>query len=643
MKPYYLLMLATLVFIIAPIVIAQNCNDLILPCMIYDAGRPPISGNHSPYLRSDNKQITNFFETDQIHMVRIGDAPGPLYYSMVGGDADHDNRFDIYMYVRDNEGGATFTYRIYENDGTNHYPLAYRSTQGMIPYAFGDTDSDSLPDVIGQDGYWVEVYESPSLGELPTQMVWQSPQLMNVTGYTAIGDLDQDGQQEIIHTQNSFGSDNRLVIFECTGNNQYQQIFNQQVSDANIGTKAIADFDQDGLMDVAFSSGNGDIYVYESPGNNQFQLAYQTRMNAYNAYACSYANDMNGNGRPEFIVGGSSSDLGWVTQIYEAIDNNNYVITQEIVINDGYFGLTGNAVGDFDGDGIPELVIQCALSLHIYKWNGTMYAEEEVIPENFGYIQHGIFSYDNNNNGYGDLFWLGLGDSGYWTNLTIVLENEFVGPPNVTVTLTPDSLPIIISQPTGGSFDFNFRVDYQESPASEFIDGWLMIQSPDSSWSGPAMGVWSIPVFAPGMNYQIDTTYTVEADLDTGTYLFKAFIGMYPDSIWDTDSFTFQVIPGSSVPNFIKADIPADYALLGNYPNPFNPITTISFAIPAATKLNLSIYDITGRKVATLLEGPYQAGIYRTAFNGSSYSSGVYFYCLQADNFNKVGKMVLLK
>ena len=133
---------------------------------------------------------------------------------------------------------------------------------------------------------------------------------------------------------------------------------------------------------MAFSSGNGDIYVYESSGNNQLQMAYQTHMDAYNAYACSYANDMNGNGRPEFIVGGSSSDRGWVTQIYEAIDNNNYVITQEIVINDGYFGLTGNTVGDFDHDGIKEFVIQCAQSLHIYKWNGTMYAEEQNMPGN---------------------------------------------------------------------------------------------------------------------------------------------------------------------------------------------------------------------------------------------------------------------
>jgi hypothetical protein len=467
---------------------------------------------------------------------------------------------------------------------------------------------------------------------------------MNVTGYTAIGDLDQDGLREIIHTQNGFGSDNRLVVFECTGNNQYQQIFNEQVSNANLGTKAIADFDGDGLMDVAFSSGNGDIYVYESAGNNQLAMTYHTTMNAYNAYACSYANDMNGNGRPEFIVGGSSSDRGWVTQIYEAIDNNNYVITQEIVINDGYIGLTGNAVGDFDHDGVHEFVIQCALSLHIYKWNGTMYAEEQNIPENFGYIQHGIFSYDSNGNGYDDLFWLGLGDSGYWTNLTIILENEDTGgPPDVTVALTPDSLPIVINQSSGGSFSFNFRVDYQETPPSEFIDGWLMIQSPDSSWSGPAMGVWRIPTFAPGMNYQIDTAYAVEAGLDTGTYVFEARIGAYPDTIWDSDSFTFQVVPGSSVFGSNTVETPSDFALLGNYPNPFNSATRISYSVAITGHVQLAIYDLLGQRVGTIVNSILAPGTHSAIWDSKDLPSGIYFCRMESGKFHQTRKLILLK
>jgi hypothetical protein len=643
MRPNNLPILMAVLLIAVLSLFAQNRSDPIHPCQLYDDQGQPIIGNTGPYLPCHLKPWSHSFETDQIVMHQIGTGPGPLYYSMIGADADQDNLFEIYMYIKDNVGGWTFTYRIYENDGTNNYPLVFRSTEGMIPYAYGDTDGDSLPDVIGQNGYYVESYESPTQGELPTLRVWQSPQLMNVTGYTAVGDLDQDGQGEIIHTQNSFGIDNRLVIFECTGNNQYQQIFNQQVSNNNLGTKAVADFDGDGLMEVAFSSGGGDVYVFESPGNNQFQLTFTENMNAFNAYACSYADDIDGNGRPEFVCSGSSSSLGWVTRIYEAAGNDSFIVRQEICIIDGYTGLPGNAVGDLDGDGTQEIIIQTAQALHLYQWNGVEFVNEGTIPENFGYILHGIFSYDSNFNGYDDLFWLGLGDSGYWTNLTIILENEDTGgPPDVTVTLTPASQPIVIYQ-SGGSFDFTFRVDYNETTTSEF-DGWLMIQFPDSSWHGPVIDQLTLPPLSSGSFVELDTTYIVSAGLDTGTYLFEARIGNYPDQIWDSDSFPFQIIIDStSIKNNQNTTIPKEFALFDNYPNPFNPTTKLSFDLPIASHVILTVYDILGRQVATLINGWQPSGTHQVTFNGSHLSSGIYFYELTANNYHAVRKAILLK
>jgi hypothetical protein len=80
-----------------------------------------------------------------------------------------------------------------------------------------------------------------------------------------------------------------------------------------------------------------------------------------------------------------------------------------------------------------------------------------------------------------------------------------------------------------------------------------------------------------------------------------------------------------------------------NYPNPFNSSTIISFAIPLTTQVNLSVFDITGRRVATLFSGLHQTGTYRTIFDGSVYASGVYFYRLEAGQISRVGKMVLMK
>jgi hypothetical protein len=92
-----------------------------------------------------------------------------------------------------------------------------------------------------------------------------------------------------------------------------------------------------------------------------------------------------------------------------------------------------------------------------------------------------------------------------------------------------------------------------------------------------------------------------------------------------------------------KPAIPTDYVLEQNYPNPFNPLTTFRYSIPEAQNVNISIYDITGRKVATLVNRYQVAGHYALTWNAADYSSGVYFYRLQTASFTATGKMILMK
>jgi serine protease len=89
--------------------------------------------------------------------------------------------------------------------------------------------------------------------------------------------------------------------------------------------------------------------------------------------------------------------------------------------------------------------------------------------------------------------------------------------------------------------------------------------------------------------------------------------------------------------------LPAAYMLNQNYPNPFNPGTTIKFDIPKASQVSLKVYDITGREVATLVDGIRTAGSYSIPFNASGLSSGVYFYKLQAGEYFAVRKLVVVK
>jgi len=95
---------------------------------------------------------------------------------------------------------------------------------------------------------------------------------------------------------------------------------------------------------------------------------------------------------------------------------------------------------------------------------------------------------------------------------------------------------------------------------------------------------------------------------------------------------------GVSDPQLIVA-----YRLYPAYPNPFNPVTTIQYSIPAAVDVRLSIYNMLGEEVEILAAGKHQPGNYTVSWNGSRFSSGMYFYRLYTSEFSTVRKLLLLK
>ncbi|NOZ60498.1 MAG: T9SS type A sorting domain-containing protein [Calditrichaeota bacterium] len=93
----------------------------------------------------------------------------------------------------------------------------------------------------------------------------------------------------------------------------------------------------------------------------------------------------------------------------------------------------------------------------------------------------------------------------------------------------------------------------------------------------------------------------------------------------------------------MKNAVVNNYQLSQNFPNPFNPTTDISFALPTRSHVKLSVYNALGQKVATLVEGMRQAGSYRATWNAQNMPSGIYFYRLETDSFSKTLKMILMK
>jgi hypothetical protein len=88
---------------------------------------------------------------------------------------------------------------------------------------------------------------------------------------------------------------------------------------------------------------------------------------------------------------------------------------------------------------------------------------------------------------------------------------------------------------------------------------------------------------------------------------------------------------------------PSNFKLEQNYPNPFNPSTKIQFTLEKAGMTKLTIYDILGRELTTLVNEMKDAGTYEITFNATNYASGVYYYKLQIDNMVQTKKMMLLK
>ncbi len=90
-------------------------------------------------------------------------------------------------------------------------------------------------------------------------------------------------------------------------------------------------------------------------------------------------------------------------------------------------------------------------------------------------------------------------------------------------------------------------------------------------------------------------------------------------------------------------EVPTDFALEANYPNPFNPETTIRFALPVASHVVIEVYDVLGREVARLVDGEMGAGHHTVVFEGRGLASGIYIYRMVSGSFEQHRTMLLMK
>ena len=125
--------------------------------------------------------------------------------------------------------------------------------------------------------------------------------------------------------------------------------------------------------------------------------------------------------------------------------------------------------------------------------------------------------------------------------------------------------------------------------------------------------------------------------------IYSSYWGIYDSdnsTTWEIGNFDNIV---TSEGKEISDEKPSSFALSQNFPNPYNPTTTIEYYTPQLSWIKLVVYNSIGQEIQTLVDGEKPSGLYEVEFNAASLPSGVYFYRLEATNFVKTRKMILMK
>jgi len=224
----------------------------------------------------------------------------------------------------------------------------------------------------------------------------------------------------------------------------------------------------------------------------------------------------------------------------------------------------------------------------------------------------------------------------------------------VSIAMLPDNPPVQV--PQGGSFTYTGVLSNNEANLN-VVDVWINATLPSGQNFGPIKRFNDIELDSlETLTYEGVTQY-VPSNAPLGTYEYIASCGTYPaQCIGCSDSFEFTVVEAAggsaddwSVSGWFKEggsqtpEMPKTFALFPNYPNPFNPPTTISYQIPVNTDVKLVIYNLLGQRVATLVDERQEAGYRSVVWDASEVSSGLYFYRLTASDFTETKRMMLVK
>ncbi|MEM1044319.1 MAG: T9SS type A sorting domain-containing protein, partial [Bacteroidota bacterium] len=251
-----------------------------------------------------------------------------------------------------------------------------------------------------------------------------------------------------------------------------------------------------------------------------------------------------------------------------------------------------------------------------------------------------------------------------------VTSLDFECPDTICEDFDVDLMPIgSTTVPAEGGF-IEFKVTVTNNDDNDVcpVQGWLIEELPNGNVQNPARGPIDITL-APGEMFMRTLKFRIGPGAQAGDYFCSGAIGLFPDVI-ARNGFVWTKLEGggfrgtgsggdivlldaaTNLPvddiDWLKAPVATSTATpqatsLGSYPNPFHSATTVEYTVTESSPVTLQVYDLTGRVVATLVEGLQEAGTHRVAFDGRDLAAGTYLYRLQVGDETRTHRVVLTK
>ncbi|MCX6641413.1 MAG: SBBP repeat-containing protein [bacterium] len=476
------------------------------------------------------------------------------------------------------------------------------------------------------------------------------------------------GFQEWVARYNGPGNDDdyaRSLVLDSSGNvyvtgfsygsGLYQDYATIKYNSAGV-QQWVARYNGPGnYYDSAYSlavDGNGNVYVtgysygsgtnrdyttikYNSAGVQEWVARYNGPGNSYD-YAYSLAVDGSGN----VYVTGNSCGSGTYSD-YATIKYNSAGVQEWVARYNGPYN---------SSDYARSLAVDGSGNVYVtgYSWGSGTNGDYATIKYNSAGVQEWVAHYNGPGydddyarslavDGSGNVYVTGYsyGSGTYWDYATIKYNSagvqEWVARYNGSGNLSDRARSLAVDG-NGNVYVTGY------SHGSGFYDDYATIK-----YNSVGVQEWVARYNGPGNN--LDYTISLAVDGSGNVYV----TGTSYESGTNDDYATIKYSGGNLAGwepvtvTVLGAPLPKEYRLEQNYPNPFNPTTTISYTLPTAGLVNLSIYDVAGKRVAELVNGRRDAGVQQVTFDGSALATGVYFCRLQAGDYSGVQKMALVK